>query len=522
MWIVSLAIVAGFALSIGEWVRRSCRGTIGMPKGPQGYPILGTWLRRYPEQTLHKWAREYGPLYSFTIGNQRFVVVSDPAIAKDLLLRKGAVCSDRKDWFIKGKTILKDGGITSTRYGDKWHRRIATTSLNPESVNRETGMLDLETTRMIRALYRGGANGKHLNPQAYIGSCSLNCMLRITFGTPKDSAADPLVPQAQALALSREFMNTTGPMSNLVDFMPAWLQRSLPWEMKRRGKQLHVALMNTYGSYVKRIENRMDNHEHVEDCLAKTMVATKDREQLDYLDMAMLASAFMVGGVETTASIIEWFSALIPSHKHVQDMAHEELDRVVGRNRLPTLEDKVNMPYCRAIIKEVERCHNPFWLGTPHAASKDVVYKDLLIPAGSVLVLNTWTMHHDPVRWPDPLTFNPERYLDDGLSSSESARLPDPYSRDHWTFGAGRRICPGMLVAEREIWLAISKMLWAFTMAEVPNKPINLKEYDGASGRSPIPFEMVLQPRFRGVEKVMAEAEKASSGSSHSPPDGPL
>jgi cytochrome P450 len=136
------------------------------------------------------------------------------------------------------------------------------------------------------------------------------------------------------------------------------------------------------------------------------MVATRDKEQLDDLDMTMLASAFMVGGVETTASIIQWFSALIPSHAHVQRNAHEELDRVVGRNRLPTLEDEASMPYCRAIIKEVVRCHNPFWLGTPHAASKDLVCDNKFIPGGSVLVLNTWTMHHDPARWPDPLKFN--------------------------------------------------------------------------------------------------------------------
>jgi cytochrome P450 len=70
-------------------------------------------------------------------------------------------------------------------------------------------------------------------------------------------------------------------------------------------------------------------------------------------------------------------------------------------------------------------------------------------------------------------------------------------------FGAGRRICPGMLVAEREIWLAISRMLWAFDMIQIPEKPIDLKEYDGLSGRSPVPFEIMLKPRFEGVGEVI-------------------
>ena len=81
--------------------------------------------------------------------------------------------------------------------------------------------------------------------------------------------------------------------------------------------------------------------------------------------------------------------------------------------------------------------------------------------------------------------------------------MTDPYERDHWMFGAGRRICPGMLVAEREIWLAISRMLWAFDMQEVPGHPIDLKEYDGKSGRSPVPFVVQLRERFEGVGAVL-------------------
>lgn len=77
-------------------------------------------------------------------------------------------------------------------------------------------------------------------------------------------------------------------------------------------------------------------------------------------------------------------------------------------------------------------------------------------------------------------------------------------------FGAGRRICPGMLVAEREIWLTISRMLWAFVMIEVPSKPIDLKEYDGFSGRSPVPSEIVLRPRFNSVGEVISKEVNGS------------
>lgn len=105
------------------------------------------------------------------------------------------------------------------------------------------------------------------------------------------------------------------------------------------------------------------------------MISVREAEDLDDIDMAFLASAFMIAGVESTASIMQWFSALIPAYPDIQRRAKEELDRVVGRHRLPDVEDEKNLPYCHAIVKEIERCHNPFWLGTPHVASENFIYK---------------------------------------------------------------------------------------------------------------------------------------------------
>ncbi|KAF1937289.1 cytochrome P450 [Clathrospora elynae] len=468
--------------------------------------ILGCFpmLRTYPELTLDKWAQKYGPIYSVSLGNQLFVIVSDPGVAKELMITNGAIFSDRKPTLIKSETILVGRGITANRYDHQWrkHRRIAAIWLKQQSVERYTDTLDYEATDMIYQLCMDSKNGRHINPQPYAGRCALNNMAKITFGFRTDNIYHPFVKQA--LALSREFMNTTGPMSNLVDFMPRWVQKSLPWKMKRCGKRLHTGLLETYGGRIKDVEMRLKEGVQVQDCLAKTMITIKDEEKLDDLDMTMLASAFMIGGVETTASVMQWFSALIPAHPSIQRKAHEELDRIVGRNRLPTIQDEVKLPYCRSIIKEVARCHNPFWLGTSHVASEDFVYKGATIPKGTVVVLNTWSLHHDPKRWIEPLEFNPDRYINDNDSASTSARRPDVYTRDHWMFGIGRRMCPGMFVAEREIWLVVSRMLWAFEMFEIPEKPVDLKEYDGMSGQSPVPFEIVLRPRFEGVEEILA------------------
>lgn len=110
------------------------------------------------------------------------------------------------------------------------------------------------------------------------------------------------------------------------------------------------------------------------------------------------------------------------------------------------------------------------------------------------------------------------------MTCAESANLADPTKRDHWMFGAGydivevfahlpcttlmawtfsRRICPGMELAEREIFLAVSHLLWAYKMEELADEPIDLKEYDGISGRSPVPNRIKLTPRDEHVATLL-------------------
>lgn len=89
-------------------------------------------------------------------------------------------------------------------------------------------------------------------------------------------------------------------MSNLVDFIP--LLQCIPTPMHQRGKRLHQGLVNTYGGFVTEIKDKLASGKDVPDCLAKTMLEFQEKEQLDHLDMSILASAFMIGGVETVSN----------------------------------------------------------------------------------------------------------------------------------------------------------------------------------------------------------------------------
>ncbi|PPQ91270.1 hypothetical protein CVT25_006213 [Psilocybe cyanescens] len=473
---------------------------------PPGPPTRYAFLRKYAERALDAWAKQYGDLFSIWMGSQLFVVISDPQVAKDLLVTNGAIFSSRKRYYMKNQVILHNRAITASVYGNTWrqHRKLANLALNPKAMQGYAGVMDYEAHMLIKSLYEESQHGKRpINTSHFTGRFALNNMLIMSFGIRTSSNTDPLI--GTALGLAMEFMELTGPWSNVIDFFE--VLQYLPSNKRTRGNRLNATLVDTYGSMIVEFKDKMIRGEEVPDCLVKTLLENQESEKLDWEDVCMLSGVFTLGGVHSVSGIIQWFIAMLPSHPDICARAQEELDRVVGRDRWPTIEDEANLPYVRAIIKELQRVHTPFWFATPHYTTEDFSYRGQFIPKDTAIVMNCYTLHHNEIRYPDPYTFNPDRYLSDKLSCSESAKLPNVMERDHWAFGAGRRICPGLPAAERELWLVFSRLLWSFKFEAVPDEPISLEEYDGVSGRTPKPFRINLIPRFEGVGDILDSAE---------------
>jgi cytochrome P450 len=73
-----------------------------------------------------------------------------------------------------------------------------------------------------------------------------------------------------------------------------------------------------------------------------------------------------------------------------QRKGQEEIDRVVGRDRLPILADRDQLPYLNAMVKEAMRWHTAGPIALPHRADEDIIYRGYLIPKGATLMANAW------------------------------------------------------------------------------------------------------------------------------------
>ncbi|KAK7059541.1 cytochrome P450 [Favolaschia claudopus] len=168
-------------------------------------------------------------------------------------------------------------------------------------------------------------------------------------------------------------------------------------------------------------------------------------------------------GADTTISGIETFLIAMSLHPQVQARAHAELMNVVGSNRLPGFSDRGELPYIEAIIQEVLRWNPTVPLGLPHRLMQDDIYRGYYLPAGTIVLANSWAMLHDPDVYPSPMEFQPERFFHRAPSTDctdEHSRInPDPR---RYAFGYARRSCPGRYLAEDVLYITIVATLLIF------------------------------------------------------------
>jgi len=169
--------------------------------------------------------------------------------------------------------------------------------------------------------------------------------------------------------------------------------------------------------------------------------------------------------------------------------AQAEVDAVVGLDRLPTMEDRDQLPYVNAICKELLRWHVVVPI-PPHITAQDIIYEGYLIPKGTWLLANIWFTLSNPETYPSPDVFDPERFL------GENQQL-DPGEA---CFGWGRRSCPGGPLADSTIFICVAIALATLDVSRcVENGVVCVPTYDVEEGmiRHVKPFKCRIVPRSK-------------------------
>ncbi|KAF8217749.1 cytochrome P450 [Mycena galopus ATCC 62051] len=497
-----ILVLALTFLAIG-WARRNRR----CPPGPRGLPLIGNTLQIPQDRQWLKWAEwktQYGDVIRISILGTPTIILSSMQAATDLLESRGNIYSDRPTATMAGELVgwSRGLGYAQASHNPRFRqlRTLFHQFMGPRACAEATllQIQEQENQKLLRKLLSDPDNFDD-----HARNCTSSLILALTYGYPSD-LGDPLGFVKIAHDAMEGFSIASEPGRWWVDslpalkYLPAWFPgASFQREAQRMRADLDKLFNVPYQFVKSEISSGHPNPSFLLSYLEeKNSEETAEEEEL----LQGFATALYSGGAETTPSALTSFILAMALNPDVQDRAHAELDALLAQSkslRLPTFKDKAQLPYVSAIVKEVWRWNPSVPLGLPHVVTQDDEYRGYTIEKGSIVWANIWAILHDEKIFPEPFTFRPERYLtnDDEANSTVAA-----------AFGFGRRVCPGMHIAENSVFIAIATILCIFRISKSVDEQGKVVEpvveYDGFISH-PRPFKCKIELRSEGSRALL-------------------
>ncbi|KAI5119818.1 hypothetical protein M0805_006951 [Coniferiporia weirii] len=503
MYLTYLDVVLPSVAIVWLWEKYSSRrrNTQGLPypPGPKGLPLIGNVFDMPSSDAWVKaaeWRETYGDIVFVQNLGTPAVFFNSYEVAADLIEKRSTIYSSRPSSIMVSELQRWDWLTSNMPYGEKWrkHRACLHPFLEPTSVGRYSDLQTRETHKMLANFLNTPKNFlQHVRNS--VGAT----IMMMTYGHEVQPENDPYITIAEGGAAA--LAGAAAPGAFLVEvipwlkYVPAWFPGAGFQRTAKKGRQL---------SYDMQYKPYYDMKAKVLDGTARPSMMSRLVEENtgedgcvhDEETIANVTGISYLAGADTSVSTILTFILAMVLNPDVQRRAQEEIDRVIGRDRLPTLEDRQGLPYVNAVCDECLRWQPVTPIGGPRGLEEDDVYNGYFLPKGTTVIANHWLFLRDPKEYPDPDAFKPERFLsvEQGGSATKVARDPSKTA-----FGLGRRMCPGRHMAMNFLFIAVSSILASFDIQKAvgkDGKPITPNaEYISSLIRHPAPFECSIVPR---------------------------
>ena len=418
--------------------------------------------------------RDYGPLVEIRLQPQQpTIVINDPALIRTMLVDV-APTLDKGRFFEKMGQLLGDSVVTAAGSDHVRKRRQLQPAFRHTEITRYVDLMrDQVTTTMSR-----WTPGQVLDVREVMVKLSLDMLATTVFSGSIDEQAFHQLRRDLSVV-----MNGVGTRIML----PDWAER-LPLPANRRFNAARDAVRTTIGHAVD--ELRASGRDTGD--MLSMLLRAQDEESGQPLTPHQICSEVLtlaVAGTETTASVLSWVLYELARNREVDERVQAELDDVLGE-RPVAFDDLTRLPYLGRVITEALRLHHTGWLVTRRTLQPTRI-GDWEIPAGTELAYCQHALHRDPELFPDPLAFDPDRWLDDSLPPlSNGAFLP---------FGAGKHKCIGDRFAQAELTTAIATLTRSWRLELVPGQTV--RPVARATVR-PSTLKMAARPRERTRQPV--------------------
>ncbi|KAJ1324337.1 cytochrome P450 family 619 [Microdochium nivale] len=508
-WLV-VAIVLAASLRLVQFLGSAMRPK-HYPPGPPTLPGIGNIHQiptKQPFLKFTEWSKTYGGIIGLKVGPDNLVIISDPLYVHELFTKRGNRYSGRKGSYIPNQHVIKEHQnihifcLQCGPYLRKW-RSFAKDLVNESGQKQTQPMQEATASQLCCSLLQTTP----LETQAHLKHWALGTpLLAITGQRLEDrgQAFSDRFFQAQEQWLQLLEPGNTPPVDFIAPlrWVPEWCAK---W--KRKARYIRSYMTEEYFTFVKTARDFQESSGHKRRGLFRPLMTkmldeeskeTNDAIRFRDTDVAFCGGGLLDAAVDTTLATISSFVMFMATHPEAQERVFAEIDKLESRDLPPTGKDITDLPYLKACLLETYRLRPPAPSGLPHVLDRDDVFAGYTIPKGTTVLANVWGMQHDPAVYHKPEAFMPERFLDNPLGVKPGVSAEG--RKATYTFGAGRRICPGEKFADASTLVTVAKMLWAFEIRPTDQIDLGVSTgfHDGlVLGPKPFKVEMKLRDEKR-------------------------
>lgn len=440
-----------------------------LPPGPTPLPVLGNILQldiKDVSKSLINLSKIYGPVFTVYFGLRATVVLHGYEAVKEALVNFGEEFSARGIFPVAERVNKGNGIITSN--GKKWKdiRRFSLMTLRNFGMGKRSieDRVQEEAHCLVEELRK--TNASPCDPTFILGCAPCNVICSIIFQNRFDYNDPHFLNLMERL--NENFSLLSSPWLQICNAFPVLLDY-FPGSHNKVFKNVDF-VKNYIFEKIKEHQASLDisNPRDFIDCFLIKMEQEKHNQNLEFTleNLTHTATDLFGAGTETTSTTLRYALLLLLKYPEVMAKAQKEIEHVVGRHRIPCMQDKSSMPYMDALVHEVQRFIDLVPLNLPHAVTRDIKFRNYIIPKGTTVITSLTSVLHDDKEFPKAKMFDPAHFLDENGKFKKS---------DHFlAFSAGKRSCAGESLARMELFLFLTTILQKFNLKSV----VDPKELD--------------------------------------------
>ncbi|BFZ07229.1 hypothetical protein BsWGS_10268 [Bradybaena similaris] len=456
-----LVVLLALTLLVTSWMRKSS----SLPPCPVWpFPIIGhiPYLITKPRETLRGFRKKTGDIYTLYLGSKPTVVLNGYDLLKDTLVKQADIFTDRPDFLVNSSDENgKTGVVGASGHSWKEQRTVTLAILRTFGVGKNSlaEKIQEEVSAYVDKLATFKGRPQEVRTLTNIAVSNVICSIIVGKRFQYDDSYF-----IDLMHMLNEQVRLTATVSISSSF--PWL-RYLPGDMfklKKIVQNIEKVKNHFCDPFIQLFSKKLEEGEGDDDSSAsfitsylkelKRKEAAGEATTMKVIELVRVIMDLFIAGTETISTTMMWFVIYMLHYPDVQKKVFNEINEVVGTERVVSLQDKPQLNYLNATIMETQRLASIVPFNLLHTNNAEVKVRGYTIPVGTNIMPNLDSVLHDEKIWGDPLNFRPSRFLD-----SEGKLL---HPEEFVPFSLGRRVCLGESLSKMELFLFLSALVQRF------------------------------------------------------------